>query len=209
MHRDWLNAAHRPSNSPRAGRSVKNLTSSRSYPSYSQLTLSPPAHGAACIYACTPTEDAASEQIASSLTTTYPNTKLIPYPFHASDEQSTLSLIDDVLNAFGRLDVWVCSSGLLGPPSIDLTTPSDLQKCFEANSLAPFFALKYASPAMRKLCSRGNYPNASEKDREYGSIVVVGSVASTYGGCWGPCFTMSSHAALGVVRAGATVLKGR
>ena len=133
---------------------------------------------------------------------------MIPYPLHTSDEQSTLSLIDDVLNTFGRLDVWVCSSGILGPPSIDLTTPSDLQKCFEANSLAPFFALKYAPPAMGKLCSRGNYPNASEKDRAYGSIVVVGSVAGTYGGCWGPCYTMSSHAALGVVRAGVAVLKG-
>ena len=61
---------------------------------------------------------------------------------------------------------------------------------------------------MNKLCSRGNYPNASEKDQRYGSIVVVGSVAGTYGGCWGPAYTMSSHAALGVVRAGVSVLKG-
>jgi len=37
---------------------------------------------------------------------------------------------------------------------------------------------------------------------------VVSSVASTYGGCWGPCYTMSSHAALGVVKAGVAVLKG-
>ena len=28
-------------------------------------------------------------------------------------------------------------------------------------------------------------------------------------GCWGPCYTMSSHAALGVVRAGVAVLKGK
>lgn len=27
-------------------------------------------------------------------------------------------------------------------------------------------------------------------------------------GCWGPAFTMASHAALGVVRAGVAVLKG-
>lgn len=27
-------------------------------------------------------------------------------------------------------------------------------------------------------------------------------------GCWGPCYTMSSHAALGVVRSGVAVLKG-
>lgn len=33
-------------------------------------------------------------------------------------------LVDEVLHAFGRLDVWVCSSGLLGPPSINDTAPS-------------------------------------------------------------------------------------
>ena len=37
---------------------------------------------------------------------------------------------------------------------------------------------------------------------------MVSSTASTYGGCRGPCYTMSSHAALGVVRAGVAVLKG-
>lgn len=89
-----------------------------------------------------------------------------------------------------------------------MTTPADLQKCFEANSLAPFFALKYAPAAMEKLASKGNYPNAAPKDQKYGSIIVVSSVASTYGGCWGPCYTMSSHAALGVVQAGVAVLKG-
>lgn len=74
--------------------------------------------------------------------------------------------------------------------------------------MAPFFALKYAPPAMAKTTPKGNYLNAAPKDQAYGSIIVVGSVASTYGGCWGPCFTMSSHAALGVVRAGVVVLKG-
>lgn len=123
-------------------------------------------------------------------------------------EDETLSLIDDVLNSWGRLDVWVCSSGLLGPPSLDATTPADLQKCFEANSMAPFFALKYAPPAMAKLTPKQGYPNAAPKDQRYGSIIVVSSVASTYGGCWGPCYTMSSHAALGVVRAGVAALKG-
>lgn len=117
-------------------------------------------------------------------------------------------LIDEALNAFGRVDIWVCSSGLLGPPSIDATTPADLQRCFEANSLAPFFALKYAPHAMAKTTQKGSYPNAAPKDQKYGSIIVVSSTASQYGGCWGPCFTMSSHAALGVVRSGVAILKG-
>lgn len=35
---------------------------------------------------------------------------------------------------------------------------------------------------MGKLTQKGHYPNAAEKDVKYGSIIVVSSVASTYGG---------------------------
>jgi NAD(P)-dependent dehydrogenase (short-subunit alcohol dehydrogenase family) len=139
----------------------------------------------------------------------FPNTKVIGYPYKQVDEEETLALLDEILNSWGRLDVWVCSSGLLGPASIDETSPNDLRKCFEANSMAPFFALKYGPPAMAKTTPKGNYPNAAPKDQKYGSIVVVSSVASTYGGCYGPAFTMTSHAALGVVRSGVAILKGR
>lgn len=57
-----------------------------------------------------------------------------------------------------------------------------MQKCFETNSMVPFFALKYGPPAMAKTTPKGNYMNAAPKDQKYGSIVVVSSVASTYGG---------------------------
>ncbi|KAI7219335.1 NAD(P)-binding protein [Hortaea werneckii] len=166
------------------------------------------AHGAACIYACSssPSDDYAS--LAEEVNKQHPSTKVIGYPFKLANEEDTLALIDDVLNAWGRLDVYVTSSGLLGPPSITETTPADLYKLFESNSMAPFFALKYAPAAMSKTAPKGSYPNAAPKDQAYGSIVVVSSVASTYGGCWGPAFTMSSHAALGVVRAGVATLKG-
>jgi NAD(P)-dependent dehydrogenase (short-subunit alcohol dehydrogenase family) len=48
--------------------------------------------------------------------------------------------------------------------------------------MAPFFALKYAPPAMGKTTVKQGYPNAAPKDVKYGSIIVVSSVASTYGG---------------------------
>jgi hypothetical protein len=48
--------------------------------------------------------------------------------------------------------------------------------------MAPFFALKYAPPAMGKTTPKQAYPNAAPKDQKYGSIIVVSSVASTYGG---------------------------
>ena len=48
----------------------------------------------------------------------------------------------------------------------------------------------------------GNTPACIQADH------MVSSTASQYGGSWGPCYTMSSHAALGVVRAGVATLKG-
>lgn len=149
-----------------------------------------------------------SGKFAEEISREFPNSKVIPYPYNVASQEETLVLIDEVLNAFGRLDVWVCSSGLLGPPSIAATTPDDLQRCFEAHSMAPFFALKYAPAAMAKLTEKGTYPNAAPKTQKYGSIIVISSVASIHGGCWGPCYTLASHAALGVVKAGVATLKG-
>lgn len=160
-----------------------------------------PAHGAACIYACS------TEPTPPPLTSS-PNTKIIPYPYNPASEEDTLALIDDILNTWGRLDIWTSSTGLLGPPSIAQTGPRDLYAAFDTNALPAFFALKYAPAAMQKTTPKGSYPNAAPKDVPYGSIIVVTSVAGTYGGCWAPAFTMASHAALGVVRSGVLVLKG-
>ncbi|KAF2281272.1 NAD(P)-binding protein [Westerdykella ornata] len=173
------------------------------------------AHGAACIYACTTTTTTNTSPTPSSptslftqTTTLHPSTKIIPYPLPPQTEETTLALIDECLNTFGRLDIWVLSPGLLGPPSITTTSPADLHSTFSTNALPAFWALKWAPAAMQKKCDKGKYPNAAPKDQSYGSIIVVTSVAGTYGGCWGPAFTMSAHAALGVVRAGVAVLKG-
>ncbi|KAK1972960.1 NAD(P)-binding protein [Colletotrichum sublineola] len=162
------------------------------------------AHGAASIYACDKTtSDETFHTLVAKVHRDHPNTKVIPYPFNVAKEEETLVLIDEVLNTFGRLDIWVSSTGLLGPPSIAETTPSDLQRCFEGHSMAPFFALKYAPPAMAKLTGKQSYPNAAPKTQKYGSIIVISSAAS-----WGPSYTMSAYAALGVVKAGVAVLKG-
>ncbi|KAH9878860.1 hypothetical protein J1614_002295 [Plenodomus biglobosus] len=168
------------------------------------------AHGAACIYACSTLSNDPNDadSIYASISTAHPNTKIIPYPYNPTSEESTLALIDEILNSFGRLDIWTSSTGLLGPPSITTTGPKDLLAAFETNAMPAFFALKYAPAAMQKTSPRGTYPNASPKDTAYGSIIVVTSVAGIYGGCWAPAFTMASHAALGVVRSGVIVLKG-
>ncbi|KAK3341665.1 hypothetical protein B0T25DRAFT_616991 [Lasiosphaeria hispida] len=159
------------------------------------------AHGAASIYAC----DAATTPstylpLVTSLSTSHPNTNIIPYPFNVTAEDETLTLIDEVLAAFGRLDVWICAP----PPStVPSPTADDLTACLQAHALAPFFALRHAPPAMGKLLTAAklNYPNAAPKGQVYGSVVVVA-------GRGGPAQTVAAHAALGVVRAGTGALRG-
>lgn len=60
------------------------------------------AHGAACVYACSssPSDDYAS--VADEVNKQWPSTKVIGYPFKLANEEDTLGLIDDVLNAWGR-----------------------------------------------------------------------------------------------------------
>ena len=60
------------------------------------------AHGAAVVYACSsePTNDFSG--LIDEVNAQYASTKVIGYPFKLSDEEGTLALIDDVLNAWGR-----------------------------------------------------------------------------------------------------------
>jgi cytidine deaminase len=198
--------------SPRSSLNIRFVLSVPPPPPIAHTCVFPNSSHFSSPLACDKTASATSYTgLATRLAESHPNTTLIPYPFDVTSEDATLSLIDECLAAFGRLDVWVSSSGLLGPASVHDTTPDDLTRCFEAHSLAPFFALKHVPAAMGKLTEEGArwaYPNATPKKQKYGSIVVVSSVAGGYGGCWGPAYTMAAHAAMGVVRSGVKVLKG-
>ncbi|KAF4553535.1 Isoepoxydon dehydrogenase patN-like protein [Elsinoe fawcettii] len=160
------------------------------------------AHGAASIYACTLPSSPSAPSPPPSTTT-----QIIPYPYLPTEE-GTLQLIDDVLNAHGRLDIYVTLSTLLGPKNLSSTSPSHLSALFEANALVPFYALKYAPPAMQKRCTKGSYVNAAPKEQAYGSVIVVGGTGSESGGEWGVGWTMSLHAGLGVVKSGVKELGG-
>ncbi|KAI9759159.1 MAG: hypothetical protein M4579_002532 [Chaenotheca gracillima] len=66
------------------------------------IVLEIAAHGAACIFACDTSKDDDYDSLVANTTKAYPKTKVIGYPFNAANEEATLSLIDDVLNAWGR-----------------------------------------------------------------------------------------------------------
>ena len=59
------------------------------------------AHGAACIYACSDLPSDPYQELADEVNKLLPNTKVIGYPYGLKEED-TLTLIDDVLNSWGR-----------------------------------------------------------------------------------------------------------
>lgn len=185
------------------------IVTGTSQPVGQSIVLELATHGAAAIFLCDQSvPDGFYDSLLATCAAQHPNTKLIPYPLAVANEEATVGLIDDVLNWGGRLDLWICCAGILGPASIADTGPEQLTRCFETNSMAAFYALKYAPAAMGKLTGKGHYANAAPKDQPYGSIIIVTSTASLYGGCWGPAYTMTCHAAVGLVRSGVAVLKG-
>ncbi|GAO52647.1 hypothetical protein G7K_6719-t1 [Saitoella complicata NRRL Y-17804] len=165
------------------------------------------AHGVAVIYAIDttlPNLDA----LVSACASTSPNTKILGVELDVNGEQGHLELIDDILNLWGRLDVWVSTSTALGPGHLTSTGPGGLTETMVAEAVAPFWAVKWAPGAMKKVCSKRDYPNAAPKKSSFGSIIVVTHTASQVAGPWGPALVMASHAALGVVRSGCRELAG-
>ena len=136
--------------------------------------------------------------------------KLQP-PLPPPPSQTTACIVRTKSYPTHSLDIYVTTSNLPSPNTLTSTTPASMYALFETHSMAPFLALKYAPAAMKKTTPKGTYANAAPKDAAYGSIIVVTSAASSPSGGSsnvGPGFTIASHAALGVVRAGVATLKG-
>lgn len=60
------------------------------------------AHGAACVYACSSTPKDDFSTLVADVGKQSADCKVIGYPLKMANEEDTLGLIDDVLNAWGR-----------------------------------------------------------------------------------------------------------
>lgn len=60
------------------------------------------AHGAACVYACSSSPSEDFQDLVDEVGKQYSGTKIIDHRSKLADEEATLTLIDDVLNTWGR-----------------------------------------------------------------------------------------------------------
>jgi 3-oxoacyl-[acyl-carrier protein] reductase len=94
-------------------------------------------------------------------------------------------LVDSATRALGPVDILVANAGLSRRQELDEVSPGDFDEMLAVNLRAPFLLAKRAIPAMR--------------DRGFGRIVFMSSVAAFTGGIIGPHYAASKAGIHGLV----------
>lgn len=107
-----------------------------------------------------------------------PEGRAVPFVADLADMALVESLVDRVVEAFGRLDVLVNNAALMDGKPIDELTPELFDRVIAVNLRAPLFLSRAALRAMR--------------GQEGGSIVNVASMAARTGGAYPTVFSYAA-----------------
>lgn len=85
----------------------------------------------------------------------------------AMDFDACVKTAEEVKNKYGRIDILVCSQGILIHKPIDVLTTDEWQKVVDVNMTSVFYSIKSVVPIM--------------KEQKYGRIVMVSSIGGRRG----------------------------
>ncbi|MGL6202009.1 MAG: SDR family NAD(P)-dependent oxidoreductase [Lachnospiraceae bacterium] len=107
---------------------------------------------------------------------------------NVSSEESVRNMVDEVMNAYGRLDVLVNNAGISQKVTVEDMTLADIRKIFEVNVYGLFLCTQACMIPMRKA--------------KYGRIVNLSSVSGKRGGgvFGGAHYSASKAAVLGFAK---------
>ncbi|MQA27058.1 MAG: SDR family oxidoreductase [Micromonosporaceae bacterium] len=115
-------------------------------------------------------------------------------PADLTREGAVESVFARVEDAWGPVEILVANAGAASSAPLPKITDAEWQRMLDINLTAPFRCLRRAVPAM--------------KQRGYGRIIVIGSIASKRGEPYIAAYTAAKHGVLGLVRAAAAELAG-
>ena len=111
----------------------------------------------------------------------------------AGSEADIRSLVDNVANEHGGLDIMFANAGISGGfASISEQSAEDWAEILRINLIGPFLAIKYAAPVM--------------KNRGGGSIICTASVAGLRSGAGGAAYSASKAGVINLVQTAAQQL---
>ncbi|KAI5842919.1 hypothetical protein DFP73DRAFT_88207 [Morchella snyderi] len=157
-------------------------------------------NGVKALYIC----DYASDnlpQIEMELRQQYPRVEIHARAFDAADEKSVISIVNEALESYGRLDIFFANAGILGKDlKLDTISAEQFLEVMRVNTLSVFLAVKYASKAMQK--------TSSSKPVSGGSIIATASVAGIRSGAGSTDYSASKAAVINIIQSSAFQLAG-
>lgn len=113
----------------------------------------------------------------------------------AGSDDSVASLIEQVADQYGGLDIFFANAGVSGGlASIFDQTVADWNEILRVNLIGPFLAIKHAAPLIN--------------ERGGGSIIATASVAGLRSGAGGPAYSASKAGVISLVKTAAQQLTG-
>ncbi len=103
------------------------------------------------------------------------------FPASVDDYDATVQMVDDVLQEFGHVDVFVHSAGIAsrGQSVVD-TDPAEIERLWRTHAFGAFAIAKHVVPSMR--------------ERPRGDVVLISSVAASAMGGWSSPYNMAKAA---------------
>lgn len=132
----------------------------------------------------------------------YPNVEVHTRSFDAADEEAVKQVVDDVVQRFGRLDVFFANAGISSGRVFWEEDTAGFMKMMRTNTLSVFLAAKYASRAMLRTNA------AAGKTHPEGSIIATASVAGLRSNAGPTDYSASKAAVISLMQTCAYQLTG-
>ena len=157
-------------------------------------------NGARAIYLCDYDSSHLNAHV-SELQSLYPKTEAHARQFDAADEKAVAAVVDEALEAYGRLDVMFANAGIVGSMrQFKEVRGEDFMRTMRVNVLSVFVAIKEGARGMRVV--------GPGKERAGGSIVATSSVAGLRSGAGATDYSASKAAVRSLVQTTAWQLAG-
>ncbi|KAJ5256790.1 hypothetical protein N7478_012894 [Penicillium angulare] len=123
----------------------------------------------------------------------YPGVDVHTRQFDAGDEKAVVSVIDDALAKYGRLDIFFANAGIVGQPKVFTDIDGDdFMKTMKTNAFGVFLATKHAAPAMKV--------TSASKPYSSGSIICTASVAGLRSNAGSTDYSASKAAVISIAQ---------
>ncbi|CAG7915545.1 unnamed protein product [Penicillium olsonii] len=142
------------------------------------------------------------QQTADAIKSTHPNTRVLSKAGNVADDHFADSLIEEVVNTFGRVDYAVNCAGVLGKPFRSAET--SLEEFDRVNSINYRGCWLSSRAELRQMASQEGLPSHDpSRPPQRGSVVNVASQLGIVSRPGAPAYCGSKSAVIGLTRADA------